>query len=169
MLSLTAEEQREVAVFEPFFVTRLSRGGPEGVMKWRRKLDVSRLRLLMFPLNTLNMHWTLIVVNVGLRRVEYYDSFHGPMPPHVHQIIMRWLKLRWETVGPHEDRPTFDQPGWQLLNMGKDVMPWQTNGHDCGVFVCRMAEAIARSCAWDFTQASCSPKHSELHITARVE
>ena len=57
--------------------------------------------------------------------------------------------MRWQSQNSRD--PPYPSL-FPLLVMGRDVVPQQRNGSDCGVFVCRMAECLAQGVRMEFTQ-----------------
>jgi hypothetical protein len=72
---------RTLFAFSSYFCVQLAIGGfcYENVENWttRARVDVFALERLLFPVNVDKVHWTLAVINLKLRRFEYYDSLGG--------------------------------------------------------------------------------------------
>lgn len=112
------------------------------VRRWMRRLDVFALDLILVPINTANTHWTLGVINVKERRVEHYDSMGGAGS----EIILGHL-LRW--VWDEREGRKLEVEEWGQVAMGSRV-PQQNNADDCGVFVCKYADFLARGTEMTF-------------------
>jgi Ulp1 family protease len=120
----------EVHCFTSFFMGDLLNKGPKNTKAGlrRKRIDGPKLlsvKTLLIPVNSGN-HWTLVVVSPAARTVSYLDSLGGSGQRYM-QLALEWLEL--ETKVPIAD--------WQIVNTS---IPAQTNGYDCGVFVCTNAE-----------------------------
>jgi hypothetical protein len=68
------------------------------------------------------------------------------------------------------ERTYEDNLGTRLLDMKceqETSLPQQTNGHDCGVFVCLFAERISRSAMFDFVEEDCY--YFRLRIASEIQ
>ena len=152
------------------------------------------------PVHCHGNHWTLAVVNFKLKRFEYYDSLRGP-PEATLDNLRRWVcdesldkkQTAYDLSGVEQPSPPLPllhkcgtalspslvSTGWTDV-AHKSGTPEQRNGYDCGVFMTRTAEYLARDGVLDFSQASrvestysaphCgrrSPPHRRLHATSR--
>ena len=145
------------------FYTKLTQGGSygyKGVRRWTRrgfgKADLFAQRNVFFPINCSNVHWTLCVARIQQKRVEYYDSMAGS-DRGVLGNIMRYL------VDEMKDKKneTLDADEWELVNIA-DGSPQQSNGVDCGVFLCTAANFISMGQPLTFSQ-----KHMSM-MRARI-
>ena len=68
---------------------------------------------------------------------------------HTSTLCQAWLRMRWQAQNMGE--PPYPEV-LPMIVMGRDVVPMQRNGSDCGVFVCRMAECLAQGVRMEFTQ-----------------
>ena len=91
--------------------------------------------------------WTLAVVNMRDQRFEYYDSLRGGAGP-VLQHLRRWLEdeHKDKKAGKAFDTSAFTEEVW------RKGTPQQRNGWDCGVFMTRTADYLARDAVLDFRQ-----------------
>jgi sentrin-specific protease 1 len=102
----------------------------EWTMKGRAKADIFQHSRIFFPINHNNIHWSLAYVDVDKQSITYLDSL-GCDGKDVLKNILHYLK------DEHLDKKQNPLPNaWTLLS--PDV-PQQTNGNDCGVFVCAFA------------------------------
>lgn len=110
-----------------------------------KQLDSSMFKgkKLLFPCHTDGNHWTLVVVDLELKRFEYYDSLKGRSGKPIVQKVKAYLKAvralpKFATS--NEAAPTsFDD--WPLVS---PTVPQQTNGDDCGCFcICFMDQVSA--------------------------
>jgi sentrin-specific protease 1 len=133
------------------FYTKLAEG-PSGysyasVKRWTKKVDVFSKDLVIVPIHCHGNHWTLAVINFKARRFEYYDSLRGS-EDRVLEHLRRWL------ADEHQDKKkaAYDTSEWTDVSW-KSGTPQQRNGSDCGVFMTRTADYLARDALLDFTQA----------------
>lgn len=133
--------------FNSFFYTLLSSKGYnyQRVARWTKSLDIFTLDKIIIPIHR-GFHWTLFVVNMKQKQLEYYDSFGGKNEE-CFFYIKRYLADKYFEL--HQQ--PFDTSGW------KDVIPNdipnQTNGYDCGVFTCQFADYCAQDKKFDFRQS----------------
>ena len=132
------------------FYTKLAEG-PSGysyasVKRWTKKVDVFSKDLVIVPIHCHGNHWTLAVINFKARRFEYYDSLRGS-EGRVLEHLRRWL------ADEHQDKKkaAYDTSEWTDTSW-KSGTPQQRNGFDCGVFMTRTADYLARDARLDFTQ-----------------
>ncbi len=98
-------------------------------------------------------HWTLAVIDFEKQKIEHYDSLVddpkllGKIPGNegILKNVESWLKSQYKRANkPYPNFTTQDMPA-----------PQQKNGYDCGAFMCRFGERIARDKrkedgSWDF-------------------
>ena len=110
-------------------------------------MDVFAKDLIIVPIHCHGNHWTLAVINFKSKRFEYYDSLRGS-EDRVLEHLRQWLE------NEHEDKKKapYDTSGWTDIAW-KSGTPQQRNGSDCGVFMTRTADYLARDARLDFTQA----------------
>ena len=133
------------------FYTRLAMQ-PKGysyadVRRWTQKVkvDIFTKDLVIVPIH-LPGHWTLAVINFRMHRFEYFDS-KGGSNGSVLANLQRWVQ------DEHNDKKggtLFDTRDWPKVHSN---MPQQGNGTDCGVFMTRTADYLARGATLDFTQS----------------
>ena len=116
------------------------------VAEWTRGKDVFSKDLIIVPIHQPG-HWTLAVINVKQQRFEYYDSLRGP-PGLVFENLRRWLK----DESLDKKGKSFDTTGWTEVVWKQGQTPQQRNGWDCGMFMIRTADYIARDTVLSFTQ-----------------
>ena len=68
-----------------YFWTCLSEG--RTLHRWYRNAVLADLHRILVPMNMDGNHWTLMVVNLSLCRLEYYDSLFGQPPPTAVQLL----------------------------------------------------------------------------------
>ena len=110
------------------------------------QVDVFQKDLLIVPIHVHGNHWTLAVINIQRKRLEYYDSMRGG-EGQVLVNLRRWL----EDEHQEKKKAPFDTAGWPDIAWKRDT-PEQHNGSDCGVFMTRTADYLSRDGVLDFTQ-----------------
>ena len=116
------------------------------VAEWTRGKDVFSKDLIMVPIHRPG-HWTLAVINMKQQRFEYYDSLRGP-PGFVFENLRRWL----EDESLDKKGVSLDTTGWTEVVWKQGQTPQQRNSWDCGMFLIRTADWLARGAVLSFTQ-----------------
>ncbi|XP_062438752.1 sentrin-specific protease 5 isoform X1 [Rhea pennata] len=116
----------KVHFFNSFFHRQLVTKGYNGVKRWTKKVDFFKKVLLLIPIH-LEVHWSLITVNIPNRIISFYDS-QGIHFKFCVENIRKYLL----TEAKEKNRPEFLQ-GWQTAVT--KCIPQQKNDSDCGVFV----------------------------------
>ena len=103
---------------------------------------IFRHRGLLIPGNTENQHWWLVYVDNVSRTVTYYCSLGGlgKQASAVEKII-EYLQREWAKRFPGTVCPTY------VICAAPKDLPLQTNGFDCGPFICSYAKYIFRGVA----------------------
>jgi len=139
----------EVHAFDTFFYLKYTDGGYKGVERWTKKINIFAKSKLLIPINIVKgrfQHWVLVCVNVHEKELVYYDSMLGAVnPTKIMDTIMKYLC----DEGRNKLHIFIDVNLWNYLIA---MCPQQTNGMDCGVFVCVFAEYLTRGAAFNFTQ-----------------
>ncbi|KAL7490585.1 hypothetical protein ACHAWT_000151, partial [Skeletonema menzelii] len=130
------------------------------VKNWYRKVpgrNIFGMERVFFPINVRSNHWTLIVVFMEEKRIQYYDSYYSMDKGEGDKYlkgILEYLKDEHE----RQFKSDMHTSEWRLVPCTEDT-PQQTkynkeNGHDCGVFACLFADFIAMDCApiFDFDE-----------------
>ncbi|XP_044527538.1 sentrin-specific protease 3 isoform X1 [Gracilinanus agilis] len=133
----------KVHFFNSFFYDKLRTKGYDGVKRWTKNVDIFNKELLLIPIH-LEVHWSLISVDVRQRTITYFDSqrtLNRRCPKHIAKY------LQAEAV--KKDRLDFHQ-GWKgyfKMNVAR-----QNNDSDCGAFVLQYCKYLALSQPFSFTQ-----------------
>lgn len=120
-----------------------SDGGYGAVRRWsvRHKVDVTEPdSLFLAPINLSNAHWALCAADFRTHTITYYDSMHvGVETSSTKTITSRVLSFLEEE---HKDKKQgASLPGTWKTEVFRDA-PQQGNGWDCGVYMCKFAEAL---------------------------
>ncbi|EPE25772.1 Cysteine proteinase [Glarea lozoyensis ATCC 20868] len=118
-----------------FFYTILLKEGPARSERIMKRLKVPGISLLevdtvFVPVNN-GSHWTLGVVRPIARTIEYFDSMGGS-PTKFVGVMKEWLQT---ALGKAYKESEWSVPSTKSAR--------QTNGYDCGVFVCTNAFCVA--------------------------
>jgi Ulp1 family protease len=101
--------------------------------------------LVLFPFNANSMpgrkedHWVLIVAHMAEKQLRLYDSLNYDMQRYC-DYVEAALELdasKYEA----EPNPRFNLCEWKVVTMPSNN---QENGIDCGVFVCKTADAVSQ-------------------------
>ena len=111
-----------------------------------RAIDASTQHLLM-PLHVDASHWVLVHASLSTRRVHVYDAMdQSATRLHEHCGVQRLLEVLRHGKSL---RDPWCSSAWRLAEH-KPALPVQQHGHNCGVFVCAIADCISRGVAIDF-------------------
>ncbi|NXU56808.1 SENP5 protease, partial [Turnix velox] len=133
----------KVHFFNSFFHRQLVTKGYNGVKRWTKKVDLFKKSLLLIPIH-LEVHWSLITVNIPSRIISFYDS-QGIHFKFCVENIRKYLL----TEAKEKNRPEFLQ-GWQTAVT--KCIPQQKNDSDCGVFVLQYCKCLALDQPFQFSQ-----------------
>ncbi|XP_034255305.1 uncharacterized protein LOC117653617 [Thrips palmi] len=143
-LSLIAERSQKpgypsVFVFSSFFYNRLCRSSYAGVQRHTIKLKKSLFHhdLVAIPINV-GGHWVLATLDMRHKKISLYDSLGGRNHSEILSNLRNYFSKECERRRGHE---------CPIMSWSADCVdtPLQTNGDDCGVFMCKFLEALARN------------------------
>ncbi|XP_035279590.1 sentrin-specific protease 5-like isoform X1 [Anguilla anguilla] len=134
----------KVHFFNSFFHRQLVTKGYEGVKRWTKKVDLFTKKLLLIPIH-LEIHWSLITVDIATRNVYFYDS-QGIVFRHAIENILKYIMAEAK-----EKEQMVYQKGWKMI-INKRI-PQQRNDNDCGVFVLEYCKCLALGRPLQFSQA----------------
>ena len=140
LLHEKAGDARKIFCWNSFFFQKLTNSGYAGVRSWttRKQIDLfdpEQVELVLMPVHLVD-HWALGVVNMRDRTTMYLDSL-GSDSQDFHTIITRYLDEEFAAKHPSDQKPV-----WSRKKSPKNL-PLQSNGSDCGVFICMYALALA--------------------------
>ena len=136
-------ETPKLHAFNTAFYNNITEKGVESVKRWSRRPKISGKDLLkvehvFIPVNVGGAHWTLLVVSPVWKRIEYFDSLHGPSGA-VIRNAKAWIKM--------ELGDAWDEQEWEVVEDeglgGRGKGPRQSNSSDCGVFTITTAKMIS--------------------------
>uniref|UniRef100_A0A8B9KVB7 SUMO specific peptidase 2 n=1 Tax=Astyanax mexicanus TaxID=7994 RepID=A0A8B9KVB7_ASTMX len=136
----------KVYCFSTFFFPKLHGGGHAAVRRWTKAVDLFLHDIILIPLH-LGVHWSLIAVDFRTKSVRSYDSM-GQRHDDICNLILMYLKEE-HMVKKGKD---LEELKWTVSSMRATEIPQQRNGSDCGVFVCKYSDYIARGHPFTFRQ-----------------
>jgi sentrin-specific protease 1 len=134
---ISSHSKGAVYVFSTFFYAKLVENGVRHVQRWTAGENIFRHELIYIPVH-LPGHWTFVAIDVPHNKIEYYDSMGGEGREVLHGI-KRYCMAEWRRIYGTEAE-------FQMLV--KKEIPRQTNGTDCGVFVCMYARCRMEDLRW---------------------
>jgi sentrin-specific protease 1 len=97
----------------------------KNVKGWSKKVpgkDVFNLKYIFFPINLNNKHWTVAVIFMEAKRIQYYDSMgHTDMAKL--ERLLEYVKDEYRAKNGKE----MDAMEWELVPCKMDTPP-QENG-----------------------------------------
>ncbi|NWI97585.1 SENP2 protease, partial [Pitta sordida] len=138
--------------FNTFFYPKLCSGGYKAVRRWTRGVDLFKQDLILVPIH-LTAHWTLLVIEIRKKTIKYFDSL-GQKGDNICKTLLQYLQEESREKRNLEltvSEWTLRNPKFPFLYIPQEI-PQQTNGSDCGVFVCKYADFISRDKPITFTQ-----------------
>ncbi|KAM4678575.1 sentrin-specific protease 3 [Discoglossus pictus] len=133
----------KVHFFNSFFYDKLRTKGYEGVKRWTKNVDIFSKQLLLIPIH-LEVHWSLVCVDVSNRIITYFDSqrtLNRRCPKHIAKYL--------QAEAMKKDRQDFIK-GWKGLF--KMNVARQNNDSDCGAFVLQYCKFLALGLPFTFGQ-----------------
>ncbi|NXU10100.1 SENP2 protease, partial [Pardalotus punctatus] len=127
-----------VYAFNTFFYSKLSSANHKAVKKWTKGVDIFEHDVILVPIH-LSIHWTLLVVDLREKTIKYFDSL-GQKGDDICKTVLKYL----EEESKEKRNIELSASEWTLRSMGTEEIPQQSNGSDCGVFVCKFADFISR-------------------------
>lgn len=137
-----------------FFFEALTRRGCydyEGVRKWliRRGEDISRLDLLLIPINFNQLHWVLAAIDIRNCHLLYFDSMLAPDSSQTLGTLKKWLNDEVNDKAGKAFAYRMEVSGWRTT-VNPAYTPCQIDSHSCGLFKIYMADYLARGARPDF-------------------
>eukprot|EP00063_Salmo_salar_P076519 XP_014051354.1 PREDICTED: sentrin-specific protease 3-like [Salmo salar] len=133
----------EVHFFNSFFYDKLRTKGYDGVKRWTKNVNIFQKRLLLIPIH-LEVHWSLVCVDVPQRAITYFDSqrtLNRRCPKHIAKY------LQAEAIKKEQKDFITGWKGFFKMNVGR-----QNNDSDCGAFVLQYCKCLALEQPFSFGQ-----------------
>ena len=124
--------------FSCMFISKIAQGY-ESSKRWTRNIDLFSYKYLFVPVNISNEHWVLIVMDIELKIVKYYDPYHNVDTLKNCEKCLEYL--RCEGLERHCGEVNLSQ--WSIVG-SLSTEPTQTNVYDCGVFLIVTAHYLWR-------------------------
>lgn len=133
----------KVHFFNSFFYDKLRTKGYEGVKRWTKNVDIFQKDLLLIPIH-LEVHWSLVSVDIPRRAITYFDSqrtLNRRCPKHIFKY------LQAEAIKKDQQDFLSGWKGFFKMNVGR-----QNNDSDCGAFVLQYCKCLALGQPFGFGQ-----------------
>ncbi|KAI1903333.1 hypothetical protein AGOR_G00026120 [Albula goreensis] len=133
----------KVHFFNSFFYDKLRTKGYDGVKRWTKNVDIFQKELLLIPIH-LEVHWSLVCVDVPRRAITYFDSqrtLNRRCPKHIAKY------LQAEAVKKEKKDFLTGWKGFFKMNVAR-----QNNDSDCGAFVLQYCKCLALGQPFSFGQ-----------------
>ncbi|KAG7495808.1 sentrin-specific protease 3-like [Solea senegalensis] len=133
----------KVHFFNSFFYDKLRTKGYEGVKRWTKNVDIFQKDLLFIPIH-LEVHWSLVSVDIPRRAITYFDSqrtLNRRCPKHIFKY------LQAEAIKKDQQDFLTGWKGFFKMNVGR-----QNNDSDCGAFVLQYCKCLALGQPFSFGQ-----------------
>lgn len=133
----------KVHFFNSFFYDKLRTKGYDGVKRWTKNVDIFQKKFLLIPIH-LEVHWSLVCVNVPQRSVTYFDSqrtLNRRCPKHIAKY------LQAEAIKREQKEFYTGWKGFFKMNVAR-----QNNDSDCGAFVLQYCKCLALEQPFSFGQ-----------------
>ncbi|XP_052541952.1 sentrin-specific protease 2 [Tympanuchus pallidicinctus] len=140
------ENYPSVYAFSTFFCHKLLSEGYTAVKRWTRNVNLFKHHIILVPIH-LRSHWTLVVVDIRMKTITYFDSL-GKRGDKICEAVFQYLQEEsWE-----KRKVKLSLSEWTLHSMESHEIPQQSNGSDCGVFMCKYADYVCRDKPITFTE-----------------
>ncbi|KAJ8342987.1 hypothetical protein SKAU_G00329150 [Synaphobranchus kaupii] len=133
----------KVHFFNSFFYDKLRTKGYDGVKRWTKNVDIFQKELLLIPIH-LEVHWSLVCVDVPRRAITYFDSqrtLNRRCPKHIAKY------LQAEAIKKEQKDFLTGWKGFFKMNVAR-----QNNDSDCGAFVLQYCKCLALGEPFSFGQ-----------------
>ncbi|XP_016101691.1 uncharacterized protein [Sinocyclocheilus grahami] len=133
----------KVHFFNSFFYDKLRTKGYDGVKRWTKNVDIFQKDLLLIPIH-LEVHWSLISVDIKQHSITYFDSqrtLNRRCPKHIFKYLQAEAMIKEK-----RDFLTWWK-GFFKMNVGR-----QNNDSDCGAFVLQYCKCLALGQPFSFSQ-----------------
>ena len=138
------KKNQDILPLSTQFYTMLKKKGPLEVRTWH-KANIFKRKLILVPIHAMN-HWSLCVIfmpphDINNRiippQIQHMDSMKIHDTITIVNNIRHWITSEWKKNYPHTQIPT--KYLVHKFPSKKQIVSPQTNGYDCGVYVCHNA------------------------------
>ncbi|AXI23881.1 C-terminal catalytic domain [Cardinium endosymbiont of Sogatella furcifera] len=150
MIHKRSEDQENVVLpkvyaFNTYFFTKLSQKDQsyQTMKNWIKKIDLFSYDIVLVPIH-LGNHWCLVVIDLRKKTIRYYDSLGNANDGGLKKL----LQFFTDAVA-NKQATKKDTKAWRCSYLKE---PAQSNGSDCGVFICQFADYVSRDLPINFTE-----------------
>jgi len=119
------------------------------VKSWSKKVhgkDIFNMKYIFVPIHKDGNHWTLAVIDMEKKCIQYYDSCAGDKNAAKHgskimDSLLAYVADEYKYKGSKGGQE-MNVSKWELINCSTTASPQQTNGYDCGLFLCMTCKFI---------------------------
>jgi len=153
--SLANKQGRKVCILPSFFWSKLTEKDSyryDNVKKWIRKRgsDITALEMLIMPINHDNCHWSVVVINMKLKKMFALDSLSFTVVSKKRAYFNHLLHFLEDALGDLKIAFARSEWRWEAYDGGE--IPCQSNNFDCGLFTIRYMKNIALGLPLNFKQ-----------------
>ena len=109
---------------------------------WDRSKSIFDLEQLFIPINVGGMHWICAYIHFQSCSIYLYDPLREHKDGQMYQEILLNYIRREHLARTGTRLPTNAADGWRMMPCEVTKGPKQKDGHNCGVYICLMAELI---------------------------
>jgi hypothetical protein len=107
--------------------------------------NVFEMDKIFFPVFKDDNHWSLIVIYVQQKRINYYDSRSTRDAGSYGDVLMSIIKMWLFDVANKFDISGFNFADWTCVTTDKKTVPQQDNSNDCGIFCIMFTDYLANN------------------------
>jgi sentrin-specific protease 1 len=153
--SLAKDKGLKVCILPSFFWSKLTENKSysyDNVKKWikKRGSDITALEMLIMPINHSNCHWSVVVINMKLKKMFALDSVSFRVDSKKTAYFNHLLHFLEDALRDLKMSFTRSEWKWEAYDGGE--IPSQSNSFDCGLFTIRYMKNIAVGAPFDFQQ-----------------
>ena len=131
----------------------------KNVERWSKKVhekDIFNMKYIFVPINKDSIHWTLAVIDMEKKCIQYYDSRSGDKDAakfgsKIMDGLLTYVADEYKKNNGGEEEMNVSE--WELINCCSTASPQQSNGYDCGPFLCMTCKCILNDSALVFDQS----------------
>jgi Ulp1 family protease len=108
--------------------------------------NVFKMDKIFFPVYKDGNHYSLIVIYVQQKLINYYDSLSSRNAGSYGEDLMNNIILMWLTdVADKFNISEFNSADWKCVTTDKKTVPQQVGGCDCGIFCIMFTDYLANN------------------------
>lgn len=129
--------------FSTFFFTKLNEKliyNYNNVKSYVKNVNIFDFNQVLIPVNLFNNHWVLCIIDFICQEINYFDSYISqPIDGIAIDVLNKIKKFVIDEAKNQQNKSNFEN-----FNMLIQNPPQQTNGSDCGVYVCQFGKLFAK-------------------------